>query len=128
MQEKIIQGTFNGETLWGDDTKIYPVNPNYASKSRLVEGDRLQLTIEPNGNFLFKQIDVMPRKKVVGKFDNNNVVAEGKTYKILYSSVTYFKLLRGDEVVLIIPDQGNPMWGALDMVLKKANKNIDKEF
>ena len=42
----------------GPKDKIFPVPANYASKSKLVEGDRLKLTILPNGSFVYKQISL----------------------------------------------------------------------
>ena len=51
----------------GSDGKNYPVPANYASKSKLVQGDILKLTIADDGAFLYKQIGPIPRKQVVGK-------------------------------------------------------------
>ena len=36
---KIIEGVFDGQVMLGPDGKNYPVPTNYASKSKLVEGD-----------------------------------------------------------------------------------------
>ena len=36
---KIIEGIFDGQIMIGPDGKNYPVPANYASKSKLVEGD-----------------------------------------------------------------------------------------
>src|SRR5690606_16926125 len=43
--QKIIEGVFDGENMVDDAGKKYPVPANYASKSKLVEGDMLKLTI-----------------------------------------------------------------------------------
>lgn len=53
---KIIEGVFDGQTMVGPDGKNYPVPANYASKSKLVEGDILKLTIASDGGFIYKQI------------------------------------------------------------------------
>ena len=53
---KIIEGVFDGQIMIGPDGKNYPVPANYASKSKLVEGDLMKLTITPDGKFLYKQI------------------------------------------------------------------------
>ncbi|MBP6929845.1 MAG: hypothetical protein KBB77_02820, partial [Candidatus Moranbacteria bacterium] len=37
----VIEGTFDGQIMLGTDGKQYPVPANYASKSKLVEGDML---------------------------------------------------------------------------------------
>ena len=51
---KIIEGVFDGQIMIGPDGKNYPVPANYASKSKLVEGDILKLTIGESGKFLYK--------------------------------------------------------------------------
>jgi hypothetical protein len=39
---KIIEGVFDGQNMVGSDGKTYPVPANYASKSKLVQGDILK--------------------------------------------------------------------------------------
>src|ERR1043166_8615745 len=63
---KVIEGVFDGQNMVGSDSKTYPVPANYASKSKLVQGDILKLTIADDGAFLYKQIGPIPRKQVVG--------------------------------------------------------------
>ena len=53
---KVIEGVFDGQTMHDADGKAYPVPANYASKSKLVEGDILKLTIADDGSFIYKQI------------------------------------------------------------------------
>ena len=48
---KVIEGVFDGQKFVGPDGKEYPVPANYASKSKLVEGDILKLTIADDGSF-----------------------------------------------------------------------------
>ncbi|MBA4320115.1 MAG: hypothetical protein C0412_17080, partial [Flavobacterium sp.] len=50
---KVIEGVFDGENMIGPDGKQYSVPSNYASKSKLVEGDILKLTITSRGNFIY---------------------------------------------------------------------------
>ena len=47
--------------------KRYPIPANYASKSKLVQGDRLKLIILESGTFIFKQIELVLRKLLTGK-------------------------------------------------------------
>ena len=54
--QRVIEGVFDGEQMLGQDERRYPVPPNYASKSKLVVGDVLKLTIASDGTFIFKQI------------------------------------------------------------------------
>ena len=49
---KIIEGVFDGQSMLGPDGKSYPVPANYASKSKLVQGDILKLTIADDGSFI----------------------------------------------------------------------------
>src|SRR3989344_1018089 len=51
--ERVVEGSFNGEKMIGDDGKEYAVPPNYASKSKIVPGDRMKLTITKSGSFVY---------------------------------------------------------------------------
>src|SRR3989344_4787640 len=92
---KVIEGVFDGQNMVGSDGKNYPVPANYASKSKLVQGDILKLTIADDGAFLYKQIGPIPRRQVVGVLelkDGHYFVNVGKKqYRILLASVAYFK-------------------------------------
>src|SRR5688572_574389 len=94
MAGKIIEGVFDGQNMVGPDGKVYPVPANYASKSKLVEGDILKLTIADDGTFLYKQIGPVPRKQIIGTLVNHDgtyfVEATGREYRVLLASVTYF--------------------------------------
>ncbi len=118
---KIIEGVFDGQNMVGSDAKIYPVPANYASKSKLVQGDILKLTIAEDGAFLYKQIGPIPRKQVVGtlmqKDGHYTVEVDGKDYRVLLASVTYFKAKPGDQVSVNIPEDGNAEWAALEAAL-----------
>jgi hypothetical protein len=63
---KVIEGVFDGQNMIGPDNKQYPVPANYASKSKLVEGDVLKLTIAEDGSFIYKQIGPVERRKMLG--------------------------------------------------------------
>ena len=63
---KIIEGVFDGQMMLSPDGKNYPIPANYASKSKLVEGDLMKLTITEDGSFIYKQIGPVPRKQVIG--------------------------------------------------------------
>ncbi len=119
---KVIEGVFDGQNMVGSDSKTYPVPANYASKSKLVQGDILKLTIAEDGSFLYKQIGPIPRKQVVGtlKLENGHyyVDVNGKLYRVLLASVTYFKAKPGDQVSVNIPeDDANAEWAALEAAL-----------
>ena len=119
---KVIEGVFDGQNMVGSDSKTYPVPANYASKSKLVQGDILKLTIADDGTFLYKQIGPIPRKQVVGSLelkDGHYFVTVGdKEYRVLLASVTYFKAKPGDQVSVNIPqDDVDAEWAALEAAL-----------
>lgn len=120
---KIIEGVFDGQSMVGSDGKNYPVPANYASKSKLVQGDILKLTIAVDGAFLYKQIGPIPRKQLVGVLsqkDGHYFVDVGdKKFRVLLASVTYFKAKAGDQVSVNVPedDSVNAEWAALEAAL-----------
>ena len=119
---KIIEGIFDGQIMIGPDGKNYPVPANYASKSKLVEGDILKLTITDDGKFLYKQIGPVERRTVIGTLishdDKYFVEVAGKEYQILYASVTYFHLHNGSQVSVIIPAKNDEAaWAAVEAAL-----------
>ncbi|MEK7623280.1 MAG: hypothetical protein AAB408_01240 [Patescibacteria group bacterium] len=123
--ERVLEGVFTGEKMTGDDGKEYAVPPNYASKSKLVTGDRMKLTITKSGSFIFKQIGPAPRKRVIGELTgdpaNNQwaVLTNDKHYRILTASVTFYHGKAGDEVILLLPQQGEAGWGTVDNIINK---------
>ena len=119
---KVIEGVFDGQNMVGADGKTYPVPANYASKSKLVQGDILKLTIAEDGAFLYKQIGPIPRKQVVGtlKLENGHYLVDvnSKQYRVLLASVTYFKAKPGDQVSVNVPeDDSTAEWAALEAAL-----------
>jgi hypothetical protein len=123
---KVIEGVFDGQNMIDPDNKTYPVPANYASKSKLVEGDILKLTIADDGSFIYKQIGPVERRKMIGVLlqdekGDYKVIAEGKTYKVLLASLTYYKAQAGDEVTIIVPQDGDAQWAAVEHVIKHAD-------
>lgn len=123
---RIIEGIFDGENMVGPDGKQYSVPANYASKSKLLEGDTMKLTITPNGTFIYKQIGPIDRIRLVGALEQSQpgnylVEAEGKKYKVLTASVTYYKGQVGDEVVILVPKSGDSAWAAVENIVRKVN-------
>ena len=116
---KTIEGVFDGQNMVGSDAKTYPVPANYASKSKLVQGDILKLTIAEDGTFLYKQIGPVPRKQVVGtlKLENGHYFVDvaNREFRVLLASVTYFKAHVGDQVSIVIPeDNREAIWAAVE--------------
>lgn len=121
---KIIEGQFDGQNMIGPDNKVYPVPANYASKSKLVEGDTLKLTIARDGSFIYKQIGPIQRKKIIAKMALENgqyvAVVGDKKYRVLYASVTYFKAQPGDEVTIVVPESEDAEWAAIEALIFTA--------
>lgn len=124
---QILQGTFDGQIMLGADGKQYPVPANYASKSKLVEGDMLKLTITREGSFIYKQIGPIERKHALGivtqdEGGNYYVVADGKPYRILLASITYFKAEPGDEAAIVTSRDIDSGWASLENIVQKAKQ------
>lgn len=128
---KVIEGVFDGQKMIGPDDKEYKVPENYASKSKLVEGDTLKLTIAEDGGFIFKQIGPVPRKQAVGTLvkeeEGFKIVIEGKSYKVLQASVTYYKASDGDKVSVVIPENQESQWAALENVVETTGESNSAE-
>jgi len=129
-ESQIIAGVFDGQQMVGPDGKQYSIPVNYASKSKLVEGDMLKLTISSDGSFVYKQICPQDRCRLKGTlvYDNETdgyrvMTEDGKNYKLLTASVTYFKGEPGDEVVVLVPKSSESTWSALENVVKKSEQN-----
>ncbi len=121
---KVIEGVFNGERMIAPDGESYPVPANYASKSKLISGDHMKLSILDDGRFVYKQIGPAPRKTLIGTLvydDGQYKVLEegGKSYKVLLASVTYYKGQVGDKITVIVPDAEDSEWGTIEAVLPK---------
>lgn len=130
-EEQIVEGVFNGVSMIGPDEKEYSVPANYASKSKLVEGDVLKLTIKPDGTFVYKQIKPQERERQKGKllYDSEKdeyraQLENGKSYKLIHASVTYFKGEPNDEVIVLIPKGIEASQAALENVIKGGDSSM----
>ncbi|MBI4779500.1 hypothetical protein HY797_03555 [Candidatus Falkowbacteria bacterium] len=124
-EARVIEGVFDGENMIGPDGKQYSVPANYASKSKLVEGDILKLTITATGTFVYKQIGPIERARVVGTLERSTAgeylaLADGKKWRLLTASVTYYKGESGDEIVILVPKNGESKWAAVENVVRKS--------
>ncbi len=122
---KTLEGYFSGEKMIGDDGNDYNVPPNYASKSKLVTGDRMKLIITPHGAFIYKQIGPIERKRVIGSLNFNvehnrwTVQCPEAIYRVLPASISFYKGKPGDEVILFVPEHTPAEWGAVDQLIAK---------
>lgn len=122
---RVVEGVFDGQNMVGSDGKIYSVPPNYASKSKLVEGDMLKLTITAAGSFIYKQIGPTDRSRIVASLGFDPTVGEyyathdTRRWNILKASVTYFKGEPDDEIVVLVPKNGPSKWAAVENIIKR---------
>ena len=120
---KIIEWVFTGEEMLGSDNNKYPVPANYSSKSKLVQWDKLKVTIAPNGKMLYKQIAPIERNYITGLVvkdkEKYQVVAEWNTYDLLTAAVTHFKVNVWDAITVIIPAGKAATFAAIEAVVPK---------
>jgi hypothetical protein len=121
-----IDGTFDGERMLDAEGKVYQVPPNYASKSKLVEGDPLKLYITGDGKYVYKQLGPVERTTTPGtlRLEGNHYVVDaddGNTYNVLTACVTYYMSLYGLEpggrVMAMIPAGQPARWAVIDNIL-----------
>ncbi len=120
---RMIEGIFDGQNMIDASGQSYPVPANYASKSKLVEGDGMKLTITDEGKFIYKQIAPIDRRIVRGVLIQEDgqykVLAEGKSFRVLLASVTFYRAEVGDQVTVLLPSIGEAKWAAIEAVLPK---------
>lgn len=120
---KIIEWVFTWEEMLGSDWNKYAVPANYSSKSKLVQWDKLKLTITWNGKMLYKQIAPIERSYVtwlvVKEKDKYQVIAEWQTYDLLTAAVTHFKANIWDTITVIIPAWKLATFAAIEIVVPK---------
>lgn len=127
---KVVMGKFDGQNMIGEDGHMYPIPANYASKSKLVEGDELKLYVQNDGNMVYKQTLPIKRIRFIGEIIEEANRDERiirilhphthKRYNVLESSVRYFKLEPGTHVAVITSKDSN--WGAVEAVVKSAQE------
>lgn len=127
---KEIEGFFDGYFMVGTDGNKYPVPINYASKSQLVPGDKLKITIRSDGGFFFRIVGFAERQHLKAiltqQTDNTSlnyyaITSEKATYRLNSAAVSFFKGLPGDEVYIAINKNGEGTYAALEAVIKQPN-------
>ena len=125
IQDDGIEGAFDGERMVDANGKSYQVPPNYASKSKLIEGDPLKLYIGSDGKYVYKQLGPVERKTIPGvlRLEGNHYIVdsdEGPSYSILTACVTYYMALYnikvGDRVMIMVPADVQARWAVIDNI------------
>ncbi len=118
---KIIEWVFTWEDMFWADRNRYPVPVNYASKSKLVQWDKLKLTIEWSWRMLYKQILPIERESKVGLITKDKgkfqAIADWVAYDLLTAAVTHFKWDIWSKVTIIIPKWKPATFAAIDAVI-----------
>ena len=119
----VIEGVFDGQHMIGPDGKKYSVPANYASKSKLVEGDILKLTIDRQGNFIYKQIGLYAfRRPFLRQF-----VQMEQTDLELVEGIEFLRLIENGYRVRTVISNYNPI--SVDTIsdLKEVEKIMAKD-
>lgn len=131
---RVIEGVFDGQNMIGPEEKIYTVPANYASKSKLVAGDIMKLTITDDGSFIYKQIGPVDRLRVKASLVRDAetgafraLTPQGASYRLLTASVTYYKGEVGDTVVVLIPKEMESRWAAVDNIIHEPLTDTTSE-
>ena len=123
---QIIYGTFDGYFMLGEDLKKYPVPLNYSSKSKLVPGDKLKLTITSVGQLLYKLVWPCERKHtraILSKDEEDGskfiaITTDGESFGLNQAAVTFFKWRAWDEIYIITNKEWSWRYAAIEAVIK----------
>lgn len=122
LAKEFVEGVFDGKTMIDAGGKKYPVPENYASKSKLVCGDKLKLVVADDGTYIFKLISPIERKRETGTIQETrgqvSVVVNDKKYRVLKASLVYFKLKVGDKVTVLLPVGTECAWAVIENKLE----------
>lgn len=126
IEGNVIEGEFDGYFMVGEDLKKYPVPVNYSSKSKLIPGDKLKVTIKENGELIYKLITPAERKHVRAVLTKDEkdtskflaISSDKQTYSLNTAAVSFFKWLPGDEVYITINKEGKGNYAALEAIIK----------
>lgn len=119
----ILTGVFDGIKLTTNDRFEYPIPSNYISKSMLIPGDQLKLTIHSDGSLVYKIIKLAPRKHIRGilhRKDNQYLAlwSNNLNYRLNSAAVTFHKAQCWDEVCLVINEWSKYHHAALESIIK----------
>ena len=120
---KIIEWVFTWEEMLWWDKYSYPVPANYSSKSKLVQWDKLKLTIESNWKMIYKQIEPIKRETKIWlltkEWQKYQVIVDWDTYNVLTAAVTHFKWEIWDNVSILLPEWKKATFAAIDSIIPK---------
>lgn len=117
-----IFGVFDGKDFVSDSGKIYPVPGNYASKSKLVAGDKMTMYFNDEDS-IYKVVEGVERRNLRAIFDESEEGFWGVVDDLdepielleascLYS-MKYLGVEDGDEISVLVPADGPFNYGIL---------------
>ena len=114
-----VNGYFDGQSMVGNDGDLYPIPPNYSSKCNLVYGDELSMINADNGCQMFKQVKQAKRSRFIAEIiidGGGDKVADhdDKTYRILNSCISFWKLKDGDRVAIVTSKNYDSEWCSVE--------------
>lgn len=123
-ENKIIEWIFTWEEMLWSDSNIYPVPANYASKSKMVQWDKLKLTIDWSWRMVYKQIAPIERETktwlLTKEKEKYQVISDSKTYNVLTAAVTHFKWQIWDKITVIVPKWKDATFAAIDSIIPSS--------
>jgi hypothetical protein len=123
--KSVIHGDFNGQLMIGEDQKKYPVPLNYASKTKLIPGDKLKLSIKTDGKLIYKLVEPAERKHqkaILSLADDQKPIAltdEQQTFFLNQAAVSYYKGTPGDELYIVTNANDQGAYAAIEAVIKQ---------
>lgn len=118
---KVIEGVFTGKDMLWADKKTYPVPANYASKSKIVEGSKLKMTIKGDGSYQYKIINEVEFDTTTGTLIKDSehfmVISQQGIYQVLPASVTFLHAHIGDRVSIRIPRDIKATYATIDTLV-----------
>lgn len=120
---KIIEWVFTWEEMLGSDWNKYPIPVNYASKSKMVQWDKLKLTIDQAWKMTYKQIAPIEREVKSGLVTQDKgkfqVVCDWDVFDLLTAAVTHSKAEIWDTISVLLPKGKQASFAAIDAVIPK---------
>ncbi len=124
-ESTIVEWVFTWDEMLGADGNKYPIPANYASKSKLVQWDKLKLTINGNWKMLYKQIAPIEREHKVWLLTEEKwkyqTLVEWVSYNLLTAAVTHFGWQIWDSVTVIVPKWKQATFAAIDSIIPKQD-------
>ena len=119
----IGDGRFDGTHVTTHDGKKWAVNPNYISKSRLIDGDFLYVFMTKNNIPKFKVSTRMPRKLLITQvvcLGGKYYVSNGNKMLALFDSAVRFYDLREGDTIFALVSLDDSVYAAVDGIKQRA--------